>query len=118
MKFKSDPIGIFNIDVAEVKIAEGKLYMFVTIDRTSKFTFVELHRQAKQRTAGEFLKRLARPSPTKSTLADNVIHFTTPGAGGSAVPFIREATANGVLYPPTLSPGRPSGLRCPRADRP
>jgi hypothetical protein len=26
------------------------------------------------------------------------IHFTTPGAGGSAVPLIREAIANGELF--------------------
>src|SRR4051812_17632757 len=49
-KFKSYPIGFFHIDIAEVRTAEGKLYMLVAIDRTSKFAFVELHRQAKQRT--------------------------------------------------------------------
>src|SRR5213592_2062907 len=50
-KFKSYPIGFFHIDIAEVRTAEGKLYMLVAIDRTSKLAFVELHRQAKQRTA-------------------------------------------------------------------
>lgn len=49
-KFKSYPIGFFHIDLAEVRTAEGRLYMFVAIDRTSKFAFVELHRQAKQRS--------------------------------------------------------------------
>src|SRR3954454_10540670 len=34
------------------------LYALVAIDRTSKLAFVELHRQAKQRTAGDFLRRL------------------------------------------------------------
>ena len=38
-KFKSYPIGYFHIDIAEVQTAEGKLYLFVAIDRTSKFTF-------------------------------------------------------------------------------
>ena len=42
-KFKAYPIGYFHIDIAEVRTAEGKLYMFVAIDRTSKFAFVELH---------------------------------------------------------------------------
>src|ERR1700712_1379780 len=42
-KFKADPIGYFQVDIAEVQIAEGKLYLFVAIDRTSKFTYVELH---------------------------------------------------------------------------
>lgn len=45
-KFKSYPIGYFHIDIAEVQTAEGKLYLFVAIDRTSKFTYVELHAKA------------------------------------------------------------------------
>ena len=46
MKFKSYPIGYFHIDVAEVRTEQGKLHMFVAIDRTSKFAFVELHEKA------------------------------------------------------------------------
>ena len=96
-KFKSYPIGFFHIDLAEVRTAAGKLYMFVAIDRTSKFAFVELHRHAKQRTAGDFLRRLIAAIPYKihTVLTDNGIHFTTPGAGGSAVPLIVEALAKG-----------------------
>ena len=36
-KFKTYPIGYFHIDIAEVQTAEGKLRLFVAIDRTSKF---------------------------------------------------------------------------------
>ncbi|MER8515632.1 helix-turn-helix domain-containing protein, partial [Mesorhizobium sp. M1060] len=36
-KFKAYPIGYFHIDVAEVRTEQGKLHMFVAIDRTSKF---------------------------------------------------------------------------------
>jgi hypothetical protein len=39
-KFRSYPIGYFHIDLAEVQTAEGKLYLHVAIDRTSKFDFV------------------------------------------------------------------------------
>ena len=42
-KFKSYPIGFFHIDIAEVRTENGKLHLFVAIDRTSKFAFVELH---------------------------------------------------------------------------
>src|SRR5438067_10266013 len=35
-KFKAYPIGYFHIDIAELCTAEGKLYLFVAIDRTSK----------------------------------------------------------------------------------
>jgi hypothetical protein len=41
-KFKTYPIGYFHIDIAEVRTEEGKLYLFVAIDRTSKFVYVEL----------------------------------------------------------------------------
>jgi hypothetical protein len=36
-KFKTYPIGFFHVDIAEVQTAQGKLYLFVAIDRTSKF---------------------------------------------------------------------------------
>ena len=36
-RFKRYPIGFFHIDIAEVQTAEGKLYLFVGIDRTAKF---------------------------------------------------------------------------------
>src|SRR6476619_6440951 len=32
-KFKAYPIGYFHIDIAEVRTGEGKLYLFVAIDR-------------------------------------------------------------------------------------
>ncbi|OWF56893.1 IS481 family transposase, partial [Xanthomonas vasicola pv. vasculorum] len=35
-RFKSYPIGYFHIDIAEGQTAQGKLYLFVAIDRTSK----------------------------------------------------------------------------------
>jgi hypothetical protein len=86
-KFKSYPIGFFHIDIAEVQTAEGKLYMFVAVDRTSKFAFVELHREAKRSTAGEFLHHLVEAVPYNISivLTDNGTHFTTPGVGASAL---------------------------------
>src|SRR4051812_11216070 len=33
-RFKPDPIGYFHIDIAEVRTEQGKLYLFVAIDRT------------------------------------------------------------------------------------
>src|SRR5262245_12140368 len=59
-KFKSYPIGYFHIDMAEVRTAEGKLYMFVAIDRASKFAFVELHDKATRRNASELPQTLDR----------------------------------------------------------
>lgn len=58
-KFKSYPIGYFHIDIAEVRTEEGKLHMFVAIDRTSKFAFVELRDRATRAIASQFLRNLA-----------------------------------------------------------
>jgi transposase-like protein len=44
--FKRYPIGYFHIDIAEVRTGEGKLHLFVAIDRTSKLAFARLHETA------------------------------------------------------------------------
>ena len=56
-KFKSYPIGYFHIDIAEVQTAEGKLYLYVAIDRTSKFAFVQLVKKTGRTSASAFLER-------------------------------------------------------------
>ncbi|MBY5356722.1 transposase family protein [Rhizobium leguminosarum] len=79
-KFKAYPLGYFHIDIAEVRTEQGKLHMFVV--------------------SREFLLRLITAVPYKihTVLTDNGIQFTTPGAGGSAVPLIKEAIANGEIF--------------------
>lgn len=74
-KFKSYPIGYFHIDVAEVRTEQGKLHMFVAIDRTSKFAFVELHEKATTAISRAFLLRLMAAVPYKihTVLTDNVL---------------------------------------------
>ncbi|MGD9542236.1 MAG: IS481 family transposase [Parvularculaceae bacterium] len=96
-KFKTYPIGYFHIDIAEVRTEEGKLYMFVAIDRTSKFAFVELHEKAMRRTAKEFLNRLVAAVPYKihTVLTDNGTQFTTPGNKYSMAGELKQALANG-----------------------
>ncbi|MFC4161914.1 IS481 family transposase [Chitinimonas lacunae] len=77
-RFKSYPIGYFHIDIAEMQTAEGKLYLFVAIDRTSKFTFTELHTKAGKMIAAQFLRNLieAVPYTIHTVLTDNGIQFT------------------------------------------
>ncbi len=77
-KFKQYPIGYFHIDIAEVRTEEGKLHLFVAIDRTSKFTYVELCNSATKPIAAEFLRNLIRILPYKihTILTDNGIQFT------------------------------------------
>ena len=99
-KFKAYPIGYFHIDMAEVRTEQGKLYMFVAIDRTSKLAFVQLHERATTAISRDFLKAVIAAVPYKihTVLTDNGIQFTTPGGGGSAVPLIKEAIANGEIF--------------------
>src|SRR6202048_4944815 len=72
-KFKAYPIGYFHIDIAEVRTEEGKLYLFVAIDRTSKFAYAQLHERATRRIAGDFLRALiaAVPYTIHTVLTDN-----------------------------------------------
>ena len=68
-KFKQYPIGYFHVDIAEVRTEEGKLYLFVGIDRTSKFTYVELHERQTKMIAAEFLRKLVAAVPYKNPYA-------------------------------------------------
>ncbi|KNH03430.1 integrase [Qipengyuania citrea LAMA 915] len=99
-KFKSYPIGYFHIDIAEVRTEEGRLYLLVAIDRTSKFAFVEPHEKATTRIAGDFLRHLIAAVPYKvhTVLTDNGIHFTDPKHPGSAVEEIELAIAAGEIF--------------------
>jgi len=76
-RFKSYPIGFFHIDIAEVQTVEGKLYLFVAIDRTSKFAFVQRVESANRVTASAFLTALIAAVLYKihTILTDNGIHF-------------------------------------------
>ena len=79
-KFKTSPIGSFHIDIAEVHTAEGKLYLYVAIDRTSKFPFVQLVPKTGRTSASAFLVALTQAVPGKihTVLTDNGIRFTFP----------------------------------------
>ena len=79
-KFKRYPIGYFHIDIAELQTAEGKLHLYVAIDRTSKFAFVQLVDKANRKTASAFLEALVKAVPYKINivLTDNGIQFTFP----------------------------------------
>jgi hypothetical protein len=85
-KFKAYLIGYFHIDIAEVRTEEGKLYLFVAIDRTSKFAFVALHETADRPTALRFLEALLAAVPYRlhTVLTDNGMNRTEcPGGSNS-----------------------------------
>jgi transposase-like protein len=75
--FKRYPIGYFHLDIAEVRTEEGKLYLFVAVDRTSKFAFAQLHEAASVKVASGFLQALieAVPYQVHTVLTDNGVQF-------------------------------------------
>jgi transposase InsO family protein len=77
-RFKAYPIGYFHIDIAEVRTGEGKLSLFVAIDRSCKFAYAELHAEANKVVAAQFLRNVMAAVPYKihTVLTDNGIQFT------------------------------------------
>lgn len=101
-RFKSYPIGYFHIDIAEVQTEEGKLYLFVAIDRTSKYAYAELHERATRMAARDFLANLiaAVPYAIHTVLTDNGIQFAKR-EGTEAywhIPFDRVCKAHGIEH--------------------
>lgn len=94
-KFKAYPIGFFHIDIAEVRTEQGKLHMFVAIDRTSKFAFVELHEKATTAASKEFLLRLIAAVPYRihTVLTDNGMRLSAPMPSNTPVPRPTSNTA-------------------------
>lgn len=76
-KFKTYPIGYFHIDIAGVRTAQGKLHLYVAIDRTSKFAFFRLADKATTVTATAFLDEWVETVPyiIHTMLTDNGIQF-------------------------------------------
>ena len=54
--------------------------MFVTVDRTSKYAYVELHKKATRENATQFLEKLIKnvPFTIHTVLTDNGGQFTNP----------------------------------------
>lgn len=106
-KFKRYPIGYFHVDIAEVRTAQGKLYLFVAIDRTSKYTFVQLVERANTKTASAFLDALVQAVPyhIHTVLTDNGIQFADlpknrkgPTAMYRGHPFDRACQRHGIEH--------------------
>jgi len=101
-KLATYPIGYVHIDVAEVQTEEGKLYMFVAIDRTSKFAYAKFHPRATRMIAKDFLDNLTKVVPYKihTILTDNGIQFAKREGTEDYwdIPFDRLCTALGVEH--------------------
>jgi transposase-like protein len=76
-RFKTYEIGYVHIDSCELRHADGKLIMFLAIDRVSKFTYVEFHDKAGKMAGSAFLRSVVEVFPYKihTVLTDNGMAF-------------------------------------------
>ena len=64
-RFKSYEIGYIHIDSCELRHADGKLIMFLAIDRVSKFTYIEFHDSAGKMEGAAFVRNVVAAFPYK-----------------------------------------------------
>jgi transposase InsO family protein len=86
-KFKRHPIRFFHFDIAEVRAAKGRLYLFVGTGRASNFTVTQLVERADRHTAWEFVQHMleAVPYQVRTILMDNVIQFAEQPRNRNAI---------------------------------
>jgi len=77
-EFKQYDIGYVHIDISELYTKEGKAYMFVAIDRATKYVYVEIYERMTIDNACLFLRNLIKDCCFKITkiLTDNGVQFT------------------------------------------
>jgi transposase-like protein len=106
-RFAETTIGYVHIDVCELRCAEGKVHMFLAIDRVSKFTYVELHPSATMLIGAAFLRGVVAAFPYKlhTVLTDNGVPFTDrpdkragPTAQYRLHVFDRVCRENGIVH--------------------
>ena len=89
-----------HIDIAEVQTAEGKLYLFVGIDRTARFAVAQLVETADRRTAWEFLQHMLEAVPyqvhTILTEPPAWRHRSEPDGGG--IQFAEQPRNRNTIY--------------------
>lgn len=76
-QFKKYEPGYVHIDISQVYTEEGKLYLFVGIDRTTKYCYAKLYKDQTSKTSTKFLEELIEKMPYKmdKILTDNGKQF-------------------------------------------
>jgi transposase-like protein len=106
-KFAETTIGYVHIDHCELRLADGKLHMFLAIDRVSKFTYVEFHDRTKMLNGVAFLQSVidAFPYRIHTVLTDNGMAFADLPKNRSGLSrqwgpnmFDRACLANGIEH--------------------
>src|ERR687886_1268713 len=76
-RFAETAIGYVHIDACELRLAEGKLHMFLATDRVSKFTHVAFYDANTKMNGAAFLREVVEAFPYRihTVLTDNGMAF-------------------------------------------
>src|SRR5215211_577418 len=76
-RFAETKIGYVHIDVRELRLAQGKFFMFLAIDRVSKFTHVAFFEANTKANGAAFLREVVEAFPYQlhTVLTDNGMAF-------------------------------------------
>src|SRR5687768_17416227 len=97
-KFAETTIGYVHLDHCELRLADGKLHMFLAIDRVSKFTYAEFHDRTKMLNGAAFLQSVIEAFPYRihTVLTDNGMPLPTSQRTGAG-----SLVSGGSLSTPT-----------------
>jgi len=76
--FKTYEPGFLHLDTAQINLGKDKWYLFVAIDRATRYVYLELHDNKRMETATAFLENALAQCPFKieKLLTDNGIEFS------------------------------------------
>jgi hypothetical protein len=97
-RFAETTIGYVHVDVRELRLAEGKLFLFLAIDRVSKFTHVAFFDANTKLNGAAFLRQVeAFPYRIHTVLTDNGMAFADLPKNRGRYPEI-EAIFGGHIF--------------------
>jgi transposase-like protein len=109
--FKDYAPGYLHLDTAQIHLGQAKWYLFVAIDRATRFVYVELHDNKRMDTAAAFLQQTLAQYPFKveKILTDNGIEFSynllveaKKPKDGKVHPFAKICTDHHIEHRTTL----------------
>ena len=128
--FADTTIGYVHIDTSDLRLAQGKLVMFLATDRVSKFTYVEFRDNAGKMNGADFLRGVvaAFPYAIHTVLTDNGVAFADLPKNRGRHPeleamfgghiFDRVCRDHGIRHRLTKQPSRPSTTPIRKASKP
>jgi transposase InsO family protein len=108
--FKTYEPGFLHIDTAQINLGKDKFYLFVAIDRATRYVYLELHDNKRMETATRFLENTVAQYPfnIEKILTDNGIEFSynplveQKKPKGKEHPFVALCKAKGIEHRTTL----------------